>query len=151
MDSSACMVMLSLYSATRGCSKWLFNLLTQKICVYWPLMADSTRSNSRNIRTASSSGTSAIWKHYGSLWVACFMDAFFPHQFLFCSHLKDDTFNNFAIFLTLFFCLFFEVLIHLSSAHHILQKKNILGPPSWKETIKFDKCITLLIYVNNIW
>lgn len=29
---------------------------------YWPLMADSTLSNSRNILTASSSGTSAIWQ-----------------------------------------------------------------------------------------
>ena len=29
---------------------------------YWPLMADSTLSNSRNILTASSSRTSAIWK-----------------------------------------------------------------------------------------
>lgn len=31
------------------------------MCTYWPLMADSTLSNSRNILTASSSGTSAIW------------------------------------------------------------------------------------------
>lgn len=32
------------------------------VCVSWPLMADSTLSNSRNILTASSSSTSAIWK-----------------------------------------------------------------------------------------
>lgn len=32
---------------------------------YWPLMADSTLSNSRNILTASSSGTTAIWETFG--------------------------------------------------------------------------------------
>lgn len=90
-------------------------------------MADSTLSNSRNILTASSSGTSAIWK-VKCVFVIVLSDHFNSIKastVIYFSHLKNDTFNHFAIFLTLFFCLSLQVFIHFSSAYHVLWAKQV--------------------------
>lgn len=91
-------------------------------------MADSTLSNSRNILTASSSGTSAIWEaecvFVFVLLITFNETSLDPSSQI--SHLKNDTFHHFAVFLALFLCLSLQVFIHLSSAHHVLQNKHIL-------------------------
>lgn len=48
---------------------------------------------------------------------------------IFGSHLKNDTFHHFAVFLALLFRLSLQVFVHLSSAHHVLHDKHkALGP-----------------------
>lgn len=93
---------------------------------YWPLMADSTLSNSRNILTASSSRTSAIWKEMCAFVYRLyrFIDALTSQVAILFSHLENDTFNHFAVFLALFFRLSLQIFVHLSSAHHVLQDKG---------------------------
>lgn len=87
---------------------------------YKPLMADSTLSNSRNIRTASSSGTSAICGKERARFVSL-NPRQRSDQNSTAAHLEDDAFNHFAVFLALFFGLALQVLVHLSSAHHVLK------------------------------
>lgn len=89
-------------------------------------MADSTRSNSRKMRTASSSMTPGILnlsQTYKSQHQQMTISVFaYTRQAKQATYLKDDTLGNLAIFFALFFSLGFKIFIHLSPSHHVLRK-----------------------------